>query len=80
MVWEFWFGNCGLRTLAWELWFENFGLGTLVWELWFGTLVWGSEAGGTGLLRLGEPSGGILGEPGRAVVSTGSLRYRVRTL
>ena len=53
-AWKLWLGN-RLRTLAQEISFGNFRLGTLAPE---------SQAGGTGLLRLGEPVGGYWGNPG----------------
>ena len=61
--------NFRLETLAWELSFGNFRLGTFAQEISFGnfrleTLAPESQAGGTGLLRLGEPVGGYWGNPG----------------
>ena len=60
-VWELSLRNLRLETLAWELLLGNFSSGNFVWELSLGTLAPESQAGGTGLLGLGEPAGGFRG-------------------
>ena len=74
LAWDLWLGIFGsgclaLRSLAWDLWLGISDLGSLAWYLWLGISGLGSlasealEAGGTGLLRLGEPLGGNWGNP-----------------
>ena len=58
----------GFWFLVSGFWFSGFwfylGLGTLACDLRLGVLGWGSGAGGTELLRLGEPLAGAGGTGG----------------
>jgi hypothetical protein len=83
VAWDISLGNFRLGSFAWELSLGTFRLGTFAWDLSLGNFRlgnWAPEAGGTGLLRLGEPTDGYRGNPGGAAVIAWSLRRRVRTL
>ena len=56
IAWEMHVESCD-----WELSLGNFNLGTFECEPLLGASLLGSEAGGTGLLRLGELAGGSWG-------------------
>ena len=60
--------------------FFRFSFALLSLLLSLGTFRLATLAGGTGLLRLGEPAGGNWGNRGERVPSPASLRSRVRTL
>ena len=61
---EYLIGSFNLRTLAW-----NLSLGIVALGSWESDLGLGSKAGGTGLLRLGEPAGwGRVNPPGRGAL------------
>ena len=67
-AWELSLGNFRLEMFAWEFELGDFRLGTFAWEISFGhfrlgTLAPGSQAWGTGLLRLGELVGGTQRNP-----------------
>ena len=68
-------GFIRLGTFAWDLSLGDFRLGLLAWELFslgiFCLGSWGPEAGGTGLLRLGEPADGSRVDLGDRVVLLG---------
>jgi len=66
-AWEFSLGIFRLGISVWHLSLGIFRLGSLAWELSLGNFrlgSWAPEAGGTGLLWLGEPTDGSWGDPG----------------
>ena len=67
-------GFIRLGSFVWDLSLGIFRLGSLAWELSLGIFRlgnWAPEAGGTGLLRLGEPADGSRVNPGGRVVLLG---------